>query len=101
MRNYERFAALAGVRGEGPSARGLPGDISESAQMFVDEWDGDGHNHSWLPIKQMADVMLSTSDEGLSDFDRDFPLYYFFGIENLTSKLNYHEDYRVVFFFDC
>ena len=100
MRNYERFAALAGARGKGPAARGLPEDIPESAQMFVDEWEGDGHNHSWYPVKEMADIMVSTNDEVLSDFDKEFPLYYFFKIES-RGKPNYHEDYRAIFFFDC
>lgn len=99
-RNYERFAALAGVRGEEPTARGLPEDISESAQMFVDEWEDDAHHHSWLPIKRMADIMLSTS-QGLSDFDKEFPMYCFFKIENRFRKPDYHKDYRVIFFFDC
>ena len=101
-RNYERFAALAGVRGAGPPAHGLPKDISESAQMFVDEWNGDGHHYSWLPSKQMADIMLSTSgDRELTDFDKQFPLYYYFKIENHDNNPDYHKDYRVIFFFDC
>jgi hypothetical protein len=66
-RNYRLFAALAGVRnGVGfagcdlgdpiePIAdrRGLPDDVSESVKAASDEWDIDGHSHSWLTAGEL------------------------------------------------
>lgn len=49
-RDYAFFAAISGVRGEGPEPNGLPEDISELAQAIVDEWDGDGHGHGHMPL---------------------------------------------------
>lgn len=48
-RNYAMFAALAGVRGEGPEAKGLPGDESWEAEsgnrLFLTE-DGEGDDEA-------------------------------------------------------
>src|SRR5207237_392615 len=59
-RNYDRFAALAGVRGEGPEARGMPADASPLAKYDSDECGPDGHSHSWLPLKDAAQIFLKT-----------------------------------------
>ena len=40
-RNYTRFAALAGVRGDGPRPKGAPGDMSESGRLHLLEDEGD------------------------------------------------------------
>jgi len=93
-RNYERFAALAGVRGDGPEARGLPDDASETALMRF-ETEGD-HTPSWLPLKEAAEIFKAT-DRYLSEQPEEHwsPAYYFFGIE--AENL---DDYRLVFWFD-
>ena len=53
-RNYALFANLARVRGEGPEAKGLPGDVSPYVEEESDYWDGDGHSHSWsTPLEFM------------------------------------------------
>lgn len=36
-RNYKRFAALAGVCGDGAVAKGLPDDLSESGRLYAAE----------------------------------------------------------------
>ncbi len=46
-RDYNVFAALAGVRGDGPDPVGLPNDVSEKIQKESDRWDSDGHSHSY------------------------------------------------------
>lgn len=46
-RNYEFFAALAGVRGDGPDPKGLPEGVSPMTQAYIDSWGADGHSHSW------------------------------------------------------
>ena len=64
-RNYTRFAALAGVRGDGPTPKGLPKDVSESTKLYSDEWGLDGHGHSFLDLTKATALFLST------DQDRD------------------------------
>jgi hypothetical protein len=58
-RNYDLFGILAGVRGgfndtiDDP--RGLPEDVSEITKKESDRWDGDGHSHSWLTLKELKE----------------------------------------------
>lgn len=59
-RNYAMFAALAGVRGDGPPAKGLPEDIAYEAQgdnrLFITEdGDGDGEARREQAVKWVAD----------------------------------------------
>ncbi|MEE9159961.1 MAG: hypothetical protein V3U60_16445 [Gammaproteobacteria bacterium] len=98
-RNYDRFAALAGVRGDGPPARGLPDDLSETATLLADHWEANGHSHSWLPLPEAVQIMADTEfwreNEGPDRFVRKYPEDFFFGVD----KKNLSE-YRFVFWFD-
>ena len=104
-RNYRRFAALAGVRGEGPAPRGLPDDISETAQFIVDEWGADGHSHSWLPLEEAARIFAETSRQVKEDEEADAitmhrlkrPSDFYFEVDEDHLK---ERDYRLVFWFD-
>ena len=91
-RNYPRFAALAGVRGDGPDPRGLPEDIGESTRLYRDEWGSDGHSDSWLPLKEACRAWLET-DWQPDDFARKYPECHYFDVED-------QGEYRVVFWFD-
>lgn len=94
-RNYIRFAALANVRGDGPEPRGLPEGISETTQYLVEKWGGDGHSHSWLPLKEAADLFLKThGPQSPSEWAQKFPESYFFGADSEDGE------FRVVFWFD-
>lgn len=93
-RNYRRFAALAGVRGDGPGPRGLPQDLSDLARMEIDDWAGEGHTHSWLPLREAAAVWLAT-EHLPSDYASNHPEWFFFRAESEDI-----EEYRVVFWFD-
>lgn len=101
--NYMRFGKLANVREDGPPARGLPPDISDTTKLHVDVWDGDGHSHSWLPIADAAKIFLETqwvpdTPEAKERFDKwtsKFPEYEYFGLEE-----NDYSNYRLVFWFD-
>jgi hypothetical protein len=55
-RNYERFAKLSGVRGDGPEANGWP----DWASDHVDMSDEDLHSHTHYPIRQAAKIFLAT-----------------------------------------
>lgn len=58
-RNYTLFGVLAGVRSESVTAiaapRGVPDDASEEYKAFVEQWDGDGHSHSYHTLAQLLD----------------------------------------------
>lgn len=57
-RNYRFFAALAGVRGEGPEPRGLPADISPIVRQEVESWGINGHSHSWMYPEEFAKAFM-------------------------------------------
>lgn len=58
-RDYNRFAKIAGVRGQGPDPRGLPDDISDMALANIAEWGEDGHSHTWLTVREALQIWLS------------------------------------------
>lgn len=112
-RHYGFFAALAGVRGDGPYPRGLPNDLSDLARMDIDDYGADGHSHSWATLREFIMTWLKTSmpqvhDEMVADLatarlgDQAIPsetlarLAFYTGI-SWVSEL---DDYRVVYFFD-
>lgn len=96
-RNYDRFAALAGVRGEGPKAKGVPPDVSDTVKVLIAEWDADGHSHSYLPLNEAFDVFKRTQFIR----DVDYGLYDAFKIElDAMTPPESIDLYRPVFWFD-
>lgn len=69
-RNYELFAALAGVRGDGPEPRDLPQDVSEYVQTEYGGWGGDAHSASWYSAVDFVRIYTSVGVE----VDEDTPL---------------------------
>ena len=65
MRNYQFFAALAGVRGDGPEPKGIPEDASGLSRMYIEGRDKDGHSHSYMPLKDFISTWLSVHDDVL------------------------------------
>jgi len=104
-RNYRFFAALAGVRGDGPEPRGLPPDVSDYVLHESDEYGADGHSHSWmtarefmpifaehvLPVQYAVDVVGGRTT-WVALFSRYFSTY----IDHARD----FDNYRFVFFFD-
>jgi len=96
-RNYERFAALAGVRGAGPAPRGLPDDISPATKFWMDKYSD--HSCSWLPMEEAAKIFLETSYYAGSKPDgyaQKYPCHHYFEIYDTEDPANY----RIVFGFD-
>jgi hypothetical protein len=93
VRNYERFAALAGVRGDGPAPRGIPEDVSTLSRDEIDRWGPDGHSHSWLPIDAAAQIFLCTAGES-DEFANKYPSNHFFDVDSEQGA------HRIVFWFD-
>lgn len=68
-RNYNLFAILADVRngrgfagddmGDGfvpvSMPKGLPGNVSANVEACAKRWNGDGHSHSWLTIRELME----------------------------------------------
>lgn len=104
-RNYDLFAALAGVRGPGPEPRGMPEDASPLARMESDHWGGDGHSHSWmlmseaLPIFQRFQFNSAAARLGGMSLEelRTIDLEYFGMSDDEEEAL---DTYRLVFWFD-
>lgn len=92
-RNYSRFAALAGVRGNGPEPVGIPADVSDTVRYWIDSWGSDGHSHSWLPMNMAEDTWAQTGPVDKSNIE---PQFHYFGLFDLENK---HRR-RVVFWFD-
>jgi hypothetical protein len=100
-RNYELFAALAGVRGEGPKPKGLPSDVSDLSRAILADYDG-LHSHSYCSISEYIEKLL------LSDYE---PAKIFLTVNHPAVARPYEfyfsmyppeedEEYRVVFAFD-
>lgn len=103
-RNYRRFNEIAGVRGEGPATpKGLPADISDLGRYVVAYWDGDGHSHTWLTLREAIPIFLATEYWGEGEKRRDdehakkWPASYFFDIEDGEEDM---DEYRLIIFFD-
>jgi hypothetical protein len=112
-RNYALFAKLAGVRGNGPQAKGVPDDASPLYRDYVDSWVSDGHSHSWCTATEFVARFLETLDVGdpIVKAYASWVLEAGHGNAVLTFLDNYcgvrinegrdkADDYRFVFFFD-
>jgi len=98
FRDYKVFAALAGVRGDGPEPKGLPKDISDSTKLYVDEC-GDGiYNESWYMVEEAAKILMNVDSHNIERCKGNiFSLIFkLFAIDD-ESNLNL---YRFVFWFD-
>jgi hypothetical protein len=58
-RDYAFFGRLAGVRDDGPAPLGIPEDASDLANMYINMWGGDGHSHSYLPLRDFVQCWLA------------------------------------------
>jgi len=107
-RDYDFFAAIAGVRGEGPEPNGIPEDASALARIYIDQYGADGHSHGHMPLidfvrakmRVRADVVTAAEVThkltSKSDVITREPLE--FALADLST---YQDDsVRVVFFFD-
>ena len=59
-RDYKFFARLAGVRGDGPEPNGVPSDASALTQRCVMRWEGDGHSHVHMTLREFVKRKIIT-----------------------------------------
>lgn len=95
-RNYYLFSILAGVRGDTEPIdypRGIPEDSSSGYSYITNQWEGDGHSHSYFTLKELLEVDWDYyQKEHLSEFMET--------IEKMKLINNDPEKVRCVFFFD-
>ena len=106
-RNYDLFAVLAGVRGDGPDPRGLPPALSLGGTLIVESYDSDGHSHSWLPLRDACvifgqEYIPNMAAERLTE---QYPGQVMRKVADVLFGVDIDEEkefdlYRVVFFFD-
>lgn len=103
-RDYGLFADLAGVRGSGPDPKGIPDGISPIVKKVIDQWIGDGHSHSYMPLDELKQLMKLHGYDVKSN-------KMFISCQELSKELSQIDEilldgnksiveYRVVFFFD-
>ena len=100
-RNYDRFAKLAGVRGDGPSPKGAPSDISKGAQYRLGKYGSDAHSVSYDTLIRFLDVCKETERDSTWDYSSSkisaFCEHYLgIGFNNDECV----DDFRVVYWFD-
>lgn len=98
-RNYQRFAALAGVRGTGPQPKGIPNDASETTRHLIECWGDDGHSHSWCSLNDACAIFVATEPQEVDpkSFKARFPGSHYFNVDGFEDK---PDQYRLVFWFD-
>jgi len=122
-RSYSIFAFLAWVRNYDhcepiSEPRGVPDDMSPWVKESYETWDSDGHNHSWLSLKELLDfdydktfwnrrvmknnnwASLAEEWEGKIISYRDNLMRWYFDELEAMEKLWKPEDVRIVFWFD-
>lgn len=97
-RNYYLFSILADVRNGGSVEpidydRGIPDDASSGYLYICNQWNGDGHSHSYFTLEELLNVDWSQYD---SEYLEDF-------MDTLEKMKEIDEDplnVRCCFFFD-
>lgn len=94
-RNYELFASLAGVRGDGPAPRGVPDDISDLARMELSDWGEDAHSETWYPLAEAVPIFAAHLMPGVLLTEQRHDLAYMLFSVNAEIR-----DYRLIIWFD-
>lgn len=99
-RNYELFADLAGVRGEGTMGnepRGVPDDASHLTDMEVEEDGPDGHSHTYMLLSEAWPLFLIHTLPGeILEANRRQLGMGLFGLSGDDDP----DDYRLIIWFD-
>jgi len=92
-RNYALFTKLAGVRswtndGAICEPRGIPDDASDAYIYVTEQWEGDGHSHSYFTLTELLEHDWSLFSEFRETLER---------MKDLDENT---DNVRAVFFFD-
>lgn len=100
-RSYDTFGALAaGVRGRHHAysmpARGVPEDAAPETQAYCDDWDVDGHTHSWLMLDELRALRAVVQIKGPEHVAHNLTEI----IQGVENVCGFCDDMRIVFWFD-
>ena len=112
-RDYWMFGLLADVRCEVPygfAAKGIPEELSPEVKTIFDEWDSDGHSHSYLTREELkaklvelkpkrAELLIAPSHQYTGEKVR----HHITRLEEIIGNLNADvpdSDQRIIFCFD-
>ena len=73
-RNYRLFAALAGVRGDGPEPKGVPDDASEIVKIALGD-KSDYHSQSYYSLEEFTEI-IQECGYSLSEDTRPIAFYH-------------------------
>lgn len=104
-RDYEFFARLAGVRGDGPEPNGVPPDASVMSQRCVLRWEGDGHSHCHFTLREFVKRKIlddnTLAEAAKSKLQGGDPIAEYLGdCVDESNDITLDDNTRVVFFFD-
>lgn len=104
-RDYEFFARLAGVRRDGPDPNGVPPDASVMTQRVVARWEGDGHSHGHMTLREFVKRKIISNDSlaeaAKSKLQGGDPIAEYLGdCVDESNDITLDDNTRVVFFFD-
>ena len=103
-REYKFFARLAGVRGDGPEPNGVPPDASAMTQRCVMRWEGDGHSHVHMTLREFVKRKIITdvtiADAAKSKLQGGDPIAEYLGDCIDGDGITLDDNTRVIAWFD-
>lgn len=103
-RDYEFFARLGGVRGDGPAPNGVPSDASALTQRCVSRWEGDGHSHVHMSLREFVKRKIITdvtiADAAKSKLQGGDPIAEYLGDCIDDDGITLDDNTRVIAWFD-
>lgn len=103
-RDYDFFARLAGVRGDGPEPNGVPSDVSALTQRHISRWEGDGHSHVHMTLREFVKRKIITdvtiADAAKSKLQGGDPIAEYLGDCIYDDGITLDDNTRVIAWFD-
>ena len=103
-RDYGFFARLAGVRGDGPEPNGVPPDASALTQRCISRWEGDGHSHVHMTLREFVKRKIITdvtiADAAKSKLQGGDPIAEYLGDCIVDDGITLGDNTRVIAWFD-
>ena len=101
-RDYDFFSKLAGVRGEGPEPKGIPGLCSDLTLECLGNWKDDAHSITYMMVnefvsiwmKQRGDIETVVEDNKYVLLDKCLDL------GPIAEEPNHETKYRIIIWFD-
>ena len=103
-RDYYFFARLASVRGDGPEPNGVPSDVSALTQRHISRWEGDGHSHVHMTLREFVKRKIITdmtiADAAKSKLQGGDPIAEYLGDCIDDDGITFDDNTRVIAWFD-